>query len=120
MAFLVVFIKAVQGCHDPLVLLRYRRVLSAQQLPHHVLVLVGKNLFPYLLEYRHPHDTALATSTTGLRPAHHPLVRYEIYDVSFAAAIDPKQFQFERREVQWSDETSLVLERWKTQAAGEE
>ena len=81
------------------------------QLPHHVLVLVGRNLFPYLLEHRTAEDGHLATSTVGLRPAHDPLLRYEVYDVHLAAVMEPKLFQLERGDLKWTDETSLVLER---------
>ena len=83
-----------------------------RQLPHHVLVLVGKsNWFPYVIEHRRAGDAPLATSATGDRPTRDPLLRYEIFEVQFAAALDDTLFQFKPGDVPWSDETSLVLQR---------
>lgn len=89
-----------------------------RQLPHHVLVLVGKdNLFPYVIEYRRVEDAQLASSAAGDRPTHNPLVRYELFEVQFAAAMEDVSFEFKPGDVQWSDETTLVLERLQAQAA---
>ncbi len=83
-----------------------------EQLPHHVLLLVGQsNLFPYVIEYRRVADAELANTLSGLQPAHDPLVRYEIFEVRFADAIDATVFQFKPGDVDWSDETTLVFER---------
>jgi hypothetical protein len=83
-----------------------------QQLPHHVLVLVSKNsLFPHVIEFRHADDAALAQDLTGLELAPDPLVRYELFEVRFADAIDSTIFQFKPGDVDWSDETSLVYDK---------
>jgi hypothetical protein len=91
------------------------------QLPHHVLVMVGNsNLFPYVIEFRRAEDADLATNLSGLKPAHDPLTRYEVFEVRFADAIDSTVFQFKPGDVDWSDETSLVYDRViKQQGAGE-
>ena len=83
-----------------------------RQLPHHVLLLVGQNnLFPYVVEHRRVEDAERAAGATGDRPTRDPLLRYELYEVQFAAAMDDSLFEFKPGDVQWSDETSLVLER---------
>ncbi len=83
-----------------------------RQLPHHVLILVGQNnRFPYVVEHRRVEDSQLAASAVGDRPTRDPLLRYELYEVQFAAAMDDSLFEFKPGDVQWSDETSLVLER---------
>jgi hypothetical protein len=88
------------------------------QLPHHVLLLVGQsNLFPYVFEFRRPEDATLAEELIGLRPARDPLLRYEIFEVRFADAIDPMVFQFKAGDVNTTDETALVLERLTRQQA---
>jgi hypothetical protein len=91
------------------------------QLPHHVLLLVGEsNLFPYVIEFRRAEDADVADSLAGLKPAHDPLTRYEVFEVRFADAIDSTVFQFKPGDVDWSDETSLVFDRvTKQQGAGE-
>jgi hypothetical protein len=89
-----------------------------RQLPHHVLVLVGKNnLFPYVVEYRRVEDAQLVASAAGDRPARDPLVRYELFEVQFAAAMDDSLFEFKPGDVEWSDETTLVLELLQAQEA---
>ena len=88
------------------------------QLPHHVLILVGQsNLFPYVVEYRSAADAQLAEELIGLRPAQEPLLRYEIFEVRFAEAIDSTVFQFKAGDVASTDETALVLERLVKQHA---
>jgi len=83
-----------------------------KQLPHHVLVLLGReNRFPYVIEYRRSSDAYLLSTVAGLRPTRDPLVRYEIFEVQFAQAIDPGIFQYKPGDVQWTDETALVVER---------
>jgi hypothetical protein len=85
-----------------------------EQLPHHVLVLVSKNsLFPHVIEFRHANDASLAESENlgGLDLAPDPLVRYELFEVRFADAIDSTIFQFKPGDVDWSDETSLVYDK---------
>jgi hypothetical protein len=83
-----------------------------RQLPHHVLILVGQNnRFPYVIEHRRVEDSQLAASAVGDRPTNDPLLRYELYEVQFAAAMDDSLFEFKPGDVDWSDETSLVLER---------
>jgi hypothetical protein len=82
------------------------------QLPHHVLVMVGRNnLFPYLIEFRRAEDADLMENLSGLQPARDPLTRYEIFEVRFADATDNTVFQFKPGDVDWSDETSLVFDR---------
>ena len=81
------------------------------QLPHHVLLLVGRNnLFPYVCEHRSSADTALATSLSSLRPTSYPLLRYEIFEVQTAVAISQETFQYVPGDIEWTDETALVLE----------
>jgi hypothetical protein len=84
-----------------------------EQLPHHVLVLVSKNsLFPHVIEFRHYDDAALADGLSGLDLTRNaPLVRYELFEVRFADAIDSTIFQFKPGDVDWSDETSLVYDK---------
>ncbi len=81
-----------------------------EQLPHHVLLLVGRNMFPYVCEHRRAADAPLATSLAGLRPASDPLLRYEIFEVQFAVAIPQEVFQFNPGDIPWTDETAVVLE----------
>ncbi|NOZ40761.1 MAG: hypothetical protein GXP24_11120 [Planctomycetes bacterium] len=80
-----------------------------EQLPHHVLLLVGRNMFPYVCEHRRAADAPLATSLAGLRPTGDPLLRYEIFEVQFAVAIPPEKFQFLPGDIPWTDETAVVL-----------
>ncbi|WP_146452030.1 hypothetical protein [Bythopirellula polymerisocia] len=89
-----------------------------EQLPHHVLVLVGQsNLFPYVTEFRRSDDAYLTETLAGLKPAPDPLVRYEIFEVHFADAIDATVFEFKPGAVDWSDETTLVFEKLSAQQA---
>lgn len=81
-----------------------------EQIPHHVLLLLGRNMFPYVCEYRSAADASLATSLVGLRPAAEPLLRYEIFEVQFAVAIPAETFTYTPGDIDWSDETSLVLD----------
>ena len=81
-----------------------------EQIPQHVLVLVSQNMFPYLFEQRRASDTYLASTVAGLRPTCDPLLRYEIFEVRFATAIDPSRFEF-KEDVDWKDETAHVVER---------
>ena len=90
--------------------------LWPKQLPHHVLVLLGRdNLFPYVIEYRRSSDAYLLSTVAGLRPTRDPLVRYEIYDVQFAQAMDPRLFHYKPGDVHWTDETALVIDRLREQ-----
>jgi hypothetical protein len=87
-----------------------------RQLPHHVLLLVGQNnLFPYVVEHRRWDDAQLAATAAGNRPTRDPLSRYELYEVQFAAAMDDSLFEFKPVDVQWTDETLLVLKRLQDQ-----
>ena len=97
----------------------YKKLIEAEeapdwpaQLPHHVLLLVGpNNLIPHVIEQRRFEDAYLATTVTGLRPTNDPLLRYEIFDVKIAVAIDPQKFVYKTGDVDWSDETAAVIER---------
>ena len=80
-----------------------------KQLPHHVLLLVGSNMFPYVCEHRRAADAPLATSLAGLRPTSDPLLRYEIFEVQFAVAIPQEKFQYTPGTLPWADETTAVL-----------
>ena len=83
-----------------------------EQLPHHVLILLGRdNLFPYVIEHRRMSDAYLVSTVAGLRPTRDPLVRYELFEVQFALVLDPSAFQYKPGDVLWTDETSLVVER---------
>lgn len=82
------------------------------QLPHHVLVMIGRNnLFPYIIEFRRAADADMASNLSGMKPVSDPLTRYEVFEVRFADAIDSTVFQFKPGDVDWSDETSLVYDR---------
>lgn len=82
------------------------------QLPDHVLLLVGQNnFFPYVIEHRRFTDAYLATTVTGLRPTTDPLLRYEIFEVQFAVTMDNQLFEYKPGDVDWTDETTAVLER---------
>jgi len=86
------------------------------QLPHHVLLLVGQgNLFPYVIEHRRFEDAYLVDTVTGLRPANDPLLRYELFNVQFAVAIDPQKFVYKTGGVEWTDETMAVMGRLNLQ-----
>ncbi len=80
-----------------------------EQIPHHVLLLVGSNMFPYVCEHRRAADAPLATSLAGLRPTSDPLLRYEIFEVQFAVAIPQEKFQYTPGTLPWTDETTVVL-----------
>lgn len=80
-----------------------------EQIPHHVLLLVRRNMMPCVCEHRRAADAALATSLGGLRPTSDPLLRYEIFEVQTAVAISQEKFQFIPGDIAWSDETALVL-----------
>ncbi len=87
-----------------------------EQLPHHVLLLVGKNnWFPYIIEHRRAGHAQLATSAIGDRPSQDPLLRYEIFEVLFAAAMEESKFQFKPGDFDWTDETKLVVERLRSE-----
>ena len=87
------------------------------RLPHHTLILVGKsNLFPYVVEHRRQADSAEQPGVVSDRPTTDPLMRCELFEVQFAAEMDDSLFEFKPGDIQWSDETSLVLERLKEQA----
>jgi hypothetical protein len=76
------------------------------QLPHHVLLLVGpQNLHPYVIEYRQAACAHLATSPAGRLSATDPLARYEQFEVQFAAQIDDRLFELASGDIQWTDET---------------
>ena len=75
-------------------------------------MLVGESdHFPYVVEFRRGSDAHYVSSAAGDRPTQDPLMRYEIFEVQFAAALDDSLFQFKPGEAAWSDETSLVLQR---------
>lgn len=86
------------------------------QIPHHVLLLVGQaNLFPYVVEFRRADDAYLIETVAGMKPAHDPLLRYEIFEVRFSDAIDPSVFVFRPGDIEWSDETSVVFDKLQAQ-----
>jgi hypothetical protein len=95
------------------------------QLPHHVLLLVGeRDLFPYMIEYRrfkhasmagthvagaHATGTHAAGDGAGFYPVDDPLARYEQFEVEFTAPLDERLFEFAHTDLQWDDETSKLL-----------
>ena len=82
-----------------------------EQIPHHVLLLVGrKDNFPYVCEHRTAADAQLATSLAGFRPTNEPLLRYEIYEVQFAVKIPPELFDFNPGDIALIDESALIFE----------
>jgi hypothetical protein len=44
-----------------------------------------------------------------LRPTNLPLLRYEIFEVQTAVAISQETFQYVPGDIEWTDETALVL-----------
>ena len=68
-------------------------------------------------EFRRSDDAYLTETLAGLKPAPDPLVRYEIFEVHFADAIDATVFEFKPGAVDWSDETTLVFEKLSAQQA---
>ncbi len=85
-----------------------------QQLPHHVLLVVGpQDMYPYLIEYRRSDDEPLANSSAGLLPANDPLARFEQFDVQFAVQIDNRLFELASGDVQWTDETDRLIKQLK-------
>ncbi len=80
------------------------------QIPHHALILVGQNKFPYVLEQRRFEDAHRANTVAGLRPVPDPMLRYEIFEVNFATHIEDSRFEF-KGNVDWKDETTLFVER---------
>jgi hypothetical protein len=88
------------------------------QLPHHVLVLVGEqDLFPYLIEYRSGAQARLAESALACQPAGSPLACFEFYGVQFAAPMPGELFEFPFADVVWQDVTGSALERVRLQVA---
>ena len=85
------------------------------QLPHHVLLMVGKqNLFPYLIEHRRNKDAPssddpLSGDGAGTHPVDDPLARYEQFEVQFTAPLDERLFEFDHSELQWEDETPKLI-----------
>lgn len=81
-----------------------------EQLPDHVLLLVGKrDYFPNVIEFRRKEDADLADRAAGLRLCDDPLVFYELFDVKFGEMIDRRLFEFTPGDAQWKDETAVVL-----------
>ncbi len=81
-----------------------------EQIPHNVLVLIDKNFFPRVVEYRRTADAYLAETVAGLRPTRDPLLRYEVFDVRLATVLDPGKFKLET-DGDFKDETNLILKR---------
>jgi hypothetical protein len=80
------------------------------QLPHHVHVEIGRDdLFPYTIEYRRPWDGQPGSDPTAAPQSVQTLARYEWFDVQFAAAMNPRLFNYSANNVDWVDETSRVL-----------
>ena len=81
-----------------------------RQLPHHVLLVVGrKDLFPYVIEHRGSDDAPLADSPEGRLPTANPMAQFELFEVQFAAAIDDRLFEFPHSDVQWTNETPDLI-----------
>ena len=96
---------------------------ASDRLPQEVLILVGQaDLFPYRIEYRRL-ETPRATNQGGTAIPYQlsadPLVVLELSDVSFDVPIDGGQFDFNSRDVDWSDQTAKVLERLRKQRQAE-
>lgn len=85
-----------------------------EQVPHHVLLLLGQaDLFPYLIEYRGSGDAPLAASAAGRSEAAAPLARYEMFDVQFAVQMDPDLFRYTPPEDGARDITPAVRQRMR-------
>ncbi|MBX3424157.1 MAG: hypothetical protein KF688_00635 [Pirellulales bacterium] len=80
------------------------------QIPHHVVVHFGQSdLFAYFIEFRSAADASAATAVNAVTSVPKPLAQYTLFDVQFAAAIDPQMFEFDSRDVDWVDETAEVV-----------
>jgi hypothetical protein len=86
------------------------------QLPHHVLLMVGvQDLFPYLIEHRRYRDVAAAGTGASTHPVDDPLARYEQFEVQFTAPLDERLFESPHsNDIKWDDETpELIVEMGK-------
>lgn len=84
-----------------------------EQLPHHVLVKVGRqDLFPRSIEYRRAADAALADAADA---ADDPLARYEFFDVSWTTTVPERLFEFSNVDLDWRDVTEQVFEQLRPQ-----
>jgi hypothetical protein len=86
-----------------------------QRIPHHVLLLVGKeDLFPRLVEYRHKSDPL---SDPRLEESQlftfssQPLAKLEFYEIEFDTPIDPDEFRYIPPVPQWRDKTTVYKTR---------
>jgi hypothetical protein len=85
------------------------------QLPHHVVVKVGReDLFPYVIEYRRGADASLMGD---VREANDPLARCEFFDVRWGVVMPDRLFEFTPPEADWHDVTMRVLEQLRPLAA---
>ena len=80
-----------------------------EQLPHHVLLLVGREHVSLCLRTPPRGRRSAGHQSGGATTFHDPLLRYEIYEVQLAVAIPQEEFLFQSRQ-RWTDETALVLE----------
>ena len=79
--------------------------------PHHVLVHVGADRFPYVIEYRDSSQAGLAVSEAGYLPIDDPLAGYEFIDVQFTALMPAHLFEFAPAQLDWQDVTARTLDR---------
>lgn len=90
------------------------------QLPHHVLLLVGKqDLFPYVIEHRGSDDAQLANTAAGQLPTSNPLSQFELFEVQFTAALDSRQFEFPHSDIPWTNETPQLIQRLQAASRGQ-
>ena len=84
-----------------------------ERLPHHVLVLVGRDdAFPYVVEYRGRARDLGADLTDLFQPAELPLARLEFTEVQFDAPIDNREFDYDPPvDPDWTDNTASFLRR---------
>lgn len=90
-----------------------------ERIPEEVLLLVGQtDLFPYRIEYRRQETPKLSHVGAVAIPyqlSAHPMVVLEFSDVVFDGTITPGLFDYAPGNVEWSDQTTAILERLRRQ-----
>ncbi|MEX2170612.1 MAG: hypothetical protein WD851_14955 [Pirellulales bacterium] len=87
-----------------------------QRVPLDVLVFLGsRDYFPFMIQYRGADDPSIAADAPISRTyqeSDRPLMRIKLYQVSFAAPINPNEFVFTMPSgVDWFDATPRYIER---------
>ena len=81
-------------------------------MPHHVLVLVGRDdHLPRMIEFRRESDGPLNKSPAAAEPCQEPLVRLELLDIRLGAALADGLFRYYPGEAQVVDDTHEAIAR---------